>query len=663
MGMFAARLGPLFVWQALALAVAAIGTSVGTYIAFDTINSEGSGSLAEDEQLVPAQIGDLISVVSTDGALSFPTVVTAAFETNGTVGKVFVEEGDTVEEGQTLATLDAASLTTMQLRVARAEVDLRDANDKLIQALEPADAQAIAKAENTIAKAKLALEKAQDDLAVLTDVTQAEADVTDTKAELATAQASLALESDEWDGKVTDAKTAEVDASDAYVAAFDRWLGAPTLSVNPTLDPAAVLATMGADLTALFPVAQSDTNFALLRGTPPDDPATVWNEATLFWYVAFFPGAIIGDCGTTIPLQGTCVSAEFNAAWDTLQTKRTGFATTELNSSKAIDSATTLVTKAADRLASAQQTLAELNSGVDTNKINVARASVIVAQTDVDAAKESLTDLHVAADDKDLEVLRQQVAAAENELNTANDNLTGINLVATITGVVTDVNMVKGDSATGNQSGLITITDHSVVEIAGTVDEIDVLSIAEGVIAAVALTALPDQTLRGTVTAIGSPTNNQGVVTFPVSIIVDVPEGLELREGLSATASVVISQQVNVLRVPTSAIRGSFLDPFVRVSDGGEIVERPVDLGSSDDFWVIVTAGLTQGEQVVMPAPSASSTQFAITPQILRQLQGSGGFGGGQGGRGRFGGQSGQFGQTGQGNQGARDNRFDEDDS
>jgi RND family efflux transporter MFP subunit len=634
MGMFAARLGPLFVWQALALAAAAIGTGVGAYIAFETIASEGSGILAENEQLVPAQIGDLISVVSTDGSLSFPTVETAAFETNGTVGEVLVEEGDTVDMGQTLATLDAASLTTMQLRVARAGVDLRDANDKLIQALEPTDAQAVAKAANTIAKAKLTLENAQGDLAVLTDVTQAEADVTDTKAELATARASLALEIDEWDGKVTDAKTAEVDASDAYVAAFDRWLGAPAPSVDPSLDPVAVLAVMGADLTVLFPVAQSDTNFALLEGTPPNDPATVWNEATLFWYATFFPGAIIGDCGMTIPLQGSCVSAELTATWDTLETKRTGLATTELNASKAIDSATTLVTKAADRLASAQQTVAELNSGVDTNKINVARASVIVAQTDVDAAKESLTDLHVAADEKDLKVLRQQVAAAENELNTASDNLTGINLVAPITGIVTDVNMVKGDSATGIQSGLITITDHSIVEIAGTVDEVDVLSIAEGVIAAVALTALPGQTLRGTVTAIGSPTNNQGVVTFPVSITVDVPEGLELREGLSATASVVISQQINVLRVPTSAIQGSFLDPFVRVSDGGEVVERPVDLGSSDDFWVIVTAGLTEGEQVVMPTPSASSTQFAITPQILRQLQGASGFGGATGGGG-----------------------------
>ena len=138
-------------------------------------------------------------------------------------------------------------------------------------------------------------------------------------------------------------------------------------------------------------------------------------------------------------------------------------------------------------------------------------------------------------------------------------------------------------------------------------------------------------------------------MTFPVSITVDVPEGLELREGLSATASVVISQQLNVLRVPTSTIQGSFLRPFVRLSRGGEIVERPVDLGSSDNFWVIVTDGLSEGEEVLMPAPSVDSTQFAGVDaaqiQLFREIQRAGGRGGNAGGGGQRGG-----GQAGRGN-------------
>ena len=134
------------------------------------------------------------------------------------------------------------------------------------------------------------------------------------------------------------------------------------------------------------------------------------------------------------------------------------------------------------------------------------------------------------------------------------------------------------------------------------VDEIDILSIAVGVQTEVTLTALPGQTLRGTVTEIGTATNQQGVVTFPVSVQLEVPEGLELLEGLSATASIVTSEIRNVLLVPSAAIQGNFIQPFVRVATGSEVEERSVELGAADDFWVVVIAGLVEGEQVAIEA-------------------------------------------------------------
>ena len=83
----------------------------------------------------------------------------------------------------------------------------------------------------------------------------------------------------------------------------------------------------------------------------------------------------------------------------------------------------------------------------------------------------------------------------------------------------------------------------------------------------------------------------------------------------------------------------------MRVSTNSGIVDRPVALGSSDDFWVVVAEGLTEGEEVVMPAPSAASTQFGNIQfgalnqaQLLRQLQGRGRGQGGQGGGGQGGG-------------------------
>ena len=66
------------------------------------------------------------------------------------------------------------------------------------------------------------------------------------------------------------------------------------------------------------------------------------------------------------------------------------------------------------------------------------------------------------------------------------------------------------------------------------------------------------------------------------------------------------------------------------ISSSG-IEERPVELGESDDFWVVVNDGLVEGEQVAMPAPSAADTGFTFVGgfgsdrQALRALQGRGG--------------------------------------
>lgn len=640
MGMFTAKLGPLFVWQAIVLALVTVGASAVAYAGFANLDNPGTGVVAENEQLVPAQIGDLINVVSTDGSLSFPNVEIVSFETAGIVGQVFVKEGDSVTAGQTLATLDAASFNTLRLRLAKAEVASREANDKLARALEPADAQAVANAQSAIAKAELDLEKAQDDLAADLDLPQSQATVTDHQSNLADAQSSLAIIIDEWDTKVAGAQTAQIDAEGAYLEGFNRWLGVVAVALDSKARPGTNLAAIGANLAVLFPAEQNETNFALLGSTPVNDPATAWNETTVFTLRKFFLSAIIGDCDSTTLHQGTCVSTELDTLWTTLKAKRNALATAQLNASKAITSGTASVTKAIDDLADGRQALAALIAATDTPQVAMARASEAVAQANLGAAKESLADLREPADDIDLEVLRLEVAAAVNELDIAIEAAEGIDLLAPIAGIITEADMFAGDAATGQQSGSITLTDQSVIEIASTVDEIDVLSISEGVLAAISLIALPDQALRGTVTDIGAPTNNQGVVTFPVSITVDVPADLQLREGLSATARVVISQQLGVLLVPTAAIEGSFLAPFVRVLVNGKIVERSVELGSSDDFHIIVTSGLAENEKVVMPAPSTSSTEFTnlsfggVNPQqLLRQIQrGQGRAGNGGGG-------------------------------
>ena len=177
----------------------------------------------------------------------------------------------------------------------------------------------------------------------------------------------------------------------------------------------------------------------------------------------------------------------------------------------------------------------------------------------------------------------------------------------------------------GPISGLEVI-DPSVVEVDGIVDEIDVLLIREGARASVTMDSLPGQILEGTITEIApAALNQQGVVTYPIRIQIQVPSGIQLREGLSATAGIVVQEESDVLLVPQQALYGSFEQPVVRVLTDSGIQERPVVVGNSDDFWTAVREGLSEGDQIVMEAAATTNDPFAA----FRQLRG--GFGGGGG--------------------------------
>ena len=720
MGAMTTKLGPFYLWQTLVLVVAFVVAGGGVYGGLALADDSGGSGLSDDETLVFAQLGDLTNLVSTDGSLTFPEVETARFEAAGVVGNVLMTEGDTVEAGQPLAMLDDASTVALEMKVARASVTLREAEDALADATQPADPSAQAKAESAVAKAELALRTAREGLATATagvdslelaesesnvakaelalqaanealadlssgasaeEQTDAQAAVDAARTELANSEANLALTTRDRNERI-DTAVADKDAAvAAYEGSFDLWLGVDAALLDTTLDPAALTTSLGIDLTTLFDPANTEIPNLALRVSPPsNDPATAWDESTIYSWIAFFPGEVVATCDDGAPFQGLCVQQELDDAWDALKSARNTLETVELDAAKAIASSQSAVAKAEDTLEAVQTALADLLADADPLALDAANADVAVAQANLDDAKAELADaaggsdplavevakaelaiaqaglddanaalaeLAAGTDDRDIALLTTELAAAELALEQAATDLAGATLVAPIAGVVTDVALESGQNAAAQQAS-ITIVDESVVELEGTVDEIDVLSIGEGVEASVALSALPGQALRGTVTEIGAPTNQQGVVTFPVSIRLEVPDGLQLLEGLSATASIVVSQELNVLRVPTAAVQGSFVQPFVRVLNGNGVEERLVELGSSDDFWVVVTAGLVVGEQVAMPAPSSGDTGFANFAfgaggggAALRALQGGAvrrGGGGGQGGAGQGGG-------------------------
>ena len=168
------------------------------------------------------------------------------------------------------------------------------------------------------------------------------------------------------------------------------------------------------------------------------------------------------------------------------------------------------------------------------------------------------------------------------------------------------------------RTNIMVVVDTSVVELDGGVDEIDVLETKVGAKASVEVDALPDQEIVGEVSSIAAePSSGQGqqggIVTYPVTIRLTVPEGVDLPSGLSAVASITISEERDVLLVPLDALRGAFDSPTLHVMIDGEIVEKPVTLGNSDDFLTVVTSGVEEGDQIITIAPKESEVEFDVT--------------------------------------------------
>lgn len=226
------------------------------------------------------------------------------------------------------------------------------------------------------------------------------------------------------------------------------------------------------------------------------------------------------------------------------------------------------------------------------------------------------------------------VEQAEAALQEAEDQLDKTVIRAPMSGLVTRLNVERGETAvvgTMNNPGslLATVADLEVMEAVIEVDETDVTQVSLGDSALVQIDAFPDTAFTGRVTKIGnssirprtSTTGSQDqAIDFEVRItLADPPRGI--RPDLSATADIITAIRRDVLAIPIIALTLEPLDELpegwrdsvpegVEV-EGAEDVEgvflvrgetarfRPVRVGITGDNDFEVLAGLSSGDTVV----------------------------------------------------------------
>lgn len=261
----------------------------------------------------------------------------------------------------------------------------------------------------------------------------------------------------------------------------------------------------------------------------------------------------------------------------------------------------------------------------DPLEVAVLARDIEVALAGLEQANQDLADV-ISPANADLALLESKLAAAQSMRDAALEKLDSASLKAPFDGFIALVSVDQGDQV-GANAAIVEVVDPTLVEMDGIVDEVDILLLREGLMASITIDALPGRRLEGFVSVIAPvATNQQGVVTYPLRVQVQIPDDLRLRDGLSAVADLVLEQQLNVLLIPQQAIFGSFQSPTALVETEDGIVERPLVLGNSDDFWTEVLSGVQEGDRVVIQNSQSANDPFSA----FRQFRG-GNFSGGGG--------------------------------
>ncbi len=177
---------------------------------------------------------------------------------------------------------------------------------------------------------------------------------------------------------------------------------------------------------------------------------------------------------------------------------------------------------------------------------------------------------------------------------------------APIDGHVIKLDLEQGEpvvpsSSYGSGTELCTLADLDHPVFRGTVDEIDVGRLTEGMQARITLGARPEQELQGELTQIALKAQSvNNAVQFEVKMAVQAPQDLTIRSGYSAVARIQLQRADDVLILPERVVDFRDGQAYVLLpSADGEASEHAIQIGLSDGLRVEVRSGLAQGDTVL----------------------------------------------------------------
>lgn len=217
----------------------------------------------------------------------------------------------------------------------------------------------------------------------------------------------------------------------------------------------------------------------------------------------------------------------------------------------------------------------------------------LISASQLDAARQQMLTLDSQVSDLQYKVTtsKARVALKESERDLTQRNLERATLVAPFSGYVNEVNVEVGDYVTATQIVAI-VVDTSSLDLQ--------LDVRGEVVAALKLNQeinvlVGSNTIPGKLIALQPDPN---ISTNTHAIRIRLP-GDQVQSGMLASADVPLSQQVDVLTVPVSAVSTNAGESFVYSYQDGVLDKLPVVVSNRVGSKYIIASGVEADVQIV----------------------------------------------------------------
>jgi HlyD family secretion protein len=203
--------------------------------------------------------------------------------------------------------------------------------------------------------------------------------------------------------------------------------------------------------------------------------------------------------------------------------------------------------------------------------------------------------------------------------NAVSEILAQFVILSPVVGTLIEVNVSEGEMVSSGMSTvtggttLMRISDLSRMWIKTKINEVSIGQVVAGQKASIRLDAIPGQVYAGTVVKI-SPKGEKvdNIVSYEVTLTIENPDQ-RLMPSMTANVDIITQVAEDVLYLPQNAVTQLHGNDVVQVpaslSSDKENPFKTVEVGLKNETVVVITRGLTEGEEVILPKPPEKKSE------------------------------------------------------